>query len=90
LTVRQREDSIHISVKDTGIGIAKEDYNKIFAAFEQVDNSTTRTAGGTGLGLPITKWIVEMHNGRIWFESEVNKGSTFFVTLPLNQKTTYG
>lgn len=87
LSIRQKTDQVQISVKDTGIGIAQKDFSKIFAAFEQVDNSTTRTAGGTGLGLPITKWIVEMHNGRIWFESNLNKGSTFFVTLPLTHVT---
>ncbi len=86
LSIRQKLDQVQICVKDTGIGIAQEDYGKIFSAFEQVDNSTTRTAGGTGLGLPITKWIVEMHNGRIWFESELNRGSTFYVSLPLSQK----
>ena len=89
LSIREKENELQISVKDTGIGIASEDFSKIFAAFEQVDNSTTRTAGGTGLGLPITKWIVEMHNGRIWFESIINHGSTFYVTLPLTQKRNF-
>ena len=54
-------------------------------AFEQVDNSTTRTAGGTGLGLPITQWLVNMHHGQLWLESEVGIGTTFFIRLPYRQ-----
>ncbi len=79
------ENLVHITVSDTGIGIAPEDYDKVFAAFEQVDNSTTRTVGGTGLGMPITKWLVESHNGRIWFESQVGHGTTFHIALPIKQ-----
>jgi signal transduction histidine kinase len=86
LTIRHEDNQfIHITVQDTGIGIAQEDFAKLFAAFEQVDNSTTRTVGGTGLGLPITKWIVDMHHGEIWFDSEINKGTTFHVKLPVTQ-----
>lgn len=78
-------NEVHIAVRDTGIGIAKENYNKLFAAFEQVDSSTTRVAGGTGLGLPITKWLISMHGGSIEVESELNKGTTFHVKLPVKQ-----
>jgi signal transduction histidine kinase/putative methionine-R-sulfoxide reductase with GAF domain len=85
LTIRHVQDHILITVADTGIGIAHRDYEKLFKAFEQVDNTTTRTAGGTGLGLPITKWLVNMHQGDIWFDSELNKGTTFHVTIPLVQ-----
>lgn len=86
LTIRHdSDDYIHIMVADTGIGIAEKDFDKLFSAFEQVDNSTTRTFGGTGLGLPITKWIIEMHNGEIWFETELKKGTTFHVKLPIEQ-----
>lgn len=88
LTIKPEKSHVHILVADTGIGIAPEDYETVFAAFEQIDNSTTRSAGGTGLGLPITKWLVNMHDGEIWFESEVNQGTTFHVTLPYEQKTT--
>jgi signal transduction histidine kinase len=86
LTVR-REDAEHllISISDTGIGIAPEDFDKLFVAFEQVDNSTTRTAGGTGLGLPITQWLVNMHHGKLWLESEEGRGTTFFIRLPIRQ-----
>ncbi|MEM7332547.1 MAG: GAF domain-containing protein [Chloroflexota bacterium] len=86
LSIRQDEEAtIHIMVADTGIGIAERDFDKLFAAFEQVDNSTTRTYGGTGLGLPITKWIVDMHRGDIWFDTELKKGTTFHVKLPIEQ-----
>ncbi len=83
LKMEQEDSQVHILVKDTGIGIASEDFDKIFVAFEQADSSTTRAVGGTGLGLPITKWLVEMHQGQIYFESELNKGSTFHVILPI-------
>jgi signal transduction histidine kinase len=82
---RSGPEHILLTLADTGIGIAPEDYDKLFVAFEQVDNSTTRTAGGTGLGLPITKWLVTMHQGDLWFESELGKGTRFYVLLPVGQ-----
>ncbi|HEX6385086.1 MAG TPA: GAF domain-containing protein [Anaerolineae bacterium] len=85
LQIHQAGGQVHIAVRDTGIGIAAEDYHKVFTAFEQVDSSTTRAAGGTGLGLPITKSLVEMHQGQIWFDSQENKGTTFHVKLPIRQ-----
>lgn len=74
---------IQIDVQDTGIGIAQEDMRKLFQAFSQVDGSTTRQAGGTGLGLNISKQFVELMGGRIWVESEPGAGSTFSFTVPL-------
>ena len=71
------------SVCDTGPGIAEADRQKIFEEFQQVDSSPTRTKGGTGLGLAIAKRIVELHGGRIWVESTVGKGSTFFFSVPV-------
>ena len=86
LHVHQDNDHIHFKISDTGIGIAPDDYDKVFTAFEQVDSSTTRTVGGTGLGLPITKWLIEMHQGNIYFESQVDHGTTFHVRLPMTQE----
>ncbi|HET7376705.1 MAG TPA: ATP-binding protein, partial [Anaerolineae bacterium] len=71
-----------VSVIDTGIGIPADKLEHVFEEFTQVDASTTRRVGGTGLGLAITRRFVEMHGGRIWVESELNKGSTFSFTLP--------
>lgn len=69
-------------VKDTGPGIPSEDLPHLFQKFYRVDNSTTRTVGGTGLGLFICAKIIELYNGRIWAESEMNKGSSFYINLP--------
>jgi two-component system sensor histidine kinase ChiS len=70
-------------VSDTGIGIPQHQLESIFAEFQQADPTISREFGGTGLGLSITKKFVEMHGGRIWVESEVGKGSTFFFSIPL-------
>lgn len=76
------KDVVQFYIKDTGPGIPPEDISHLFAKFYRVDNSATRTIGGTGLGLFICRKIVELYGGRIWVESEVGKGSTFFVNLP--------
>jgi len=78
-----------VSVIDSGIGIEKVDQERIFEAFDRVDNSVTREKGGTGLGLAIAKQIIEMHRGRIWVESEYGKGSSFMFTLPLAPKVSH-
>lgn len=75
-------NTVQIQVQDTGSGIPSEDIPHLFQKFYRVDNSMTRTIGGTGLGLFISKKIVEMYNGRIWVESQLGKGSTFFINLP--------
>ncbi|MEB3210911.1 MAG: ATP-binding protein, partial [Leptolyngbyaceae bacterium] len=72
-----------ISVADTGIGIQPEQYERIFESFEQGDGSTARRFGGTGLGLTITKRLVELQGGKIWVESTPGEGSTFSFTLPI-------
>jgi GAF domain-containing protein/anti-sigma regulatory factor (Ser/Thr protein kinase) len=72
-----------LTVRDTGPGIAAADQDKIFGEFQQVDNSNTRKKGGTGLGLAISKRMVEMHGGSISVESELGRGATFRVTLPI-------
>jgi PAS domain S-box-containing protein len=84
VTVRLTGDTsiIQIQVQDSGIGIPPEDIPHLFQKFYRVDNSSTRTIGGTGLGLFICRKVVELYNGRIWVESDYGKGSTFFINLP--------
>jgi signal transduction histidine kinase len=73
---------IHLSVRDTGIGIAADLQHRVFQSFSQVDDSIARRFGGNGLGLSITKGLVEAMGGRIWLQSELGMGSTFHVLLP--------
>ncbi|TMJ32461.1 MAG: histidine kinase, partial [Alphaproteobacteria bacterium] len=75
--------SYTVSVRDTGPGISPTDQAKIFEEFQQADSSATKKKGGTGLGLSIARRIVELHGGRIWVESEVGKGATFSINLPV-------
>ncbi|MBN1770233.1 MAG: HAMP domain-containing histidine kinase [Deltaproteobacteria bacterium] len=72
-----------LDVADEGPGISEEDRSRIFHAFEQLDTSVRRTAGGTGLGLFIAKQLVELHGGRLWFDSVVGRGSVFSIAVPL-------
>jgi two-component system sensor histidine kinase VicK len=73
---------VQFYVRDTGPGIPADDVPHLFQKFYRVDNSATRTIGGTGLGLFICRKIVELYNGRIWVDSEIKKGSTFFINFP--------
>ena len=85
--VRQEEAELAISVSDTGIGIKPEDQERIFSEFEQVDSSYARKHQGTGLGLALTRRLLELHGGRIWVESEgEGKGSTFTFVIPIEAK----
>ena len=81
LTAEQSE--LHFAVRDTGIGIPKDRMDRLFHSFSQVDSSTTRRYGGTGLGLVICKRLCEIMGGRIWVESVADQGSTFHVVLPM-------
>ena len=82
--VKKSADEIYlqISVQDTGIGIKKEDLEKLFQSFQQLDSKRNRNIEGTGLGLAISKQLVTLMNGQIWVESEYEKGSKFFVVIP--------
>lgn len=74
---------VKVSVTDSGIGIAQEDLQKVFDQFQQIENSLNRKNGGTGLGLPIAKQLIESHRGFIWVESELNRGTTFAFVIPI-------
>ena len=80
----QTGDHFEISVADSGPGIAPADQVRIFDEFQQVDNTSTRKKGGTGLGLSISRHIVELHGGRITIKSELGRGSTFTISLPVH------
>jgi signal transduction histidine kinase/DNA-binding response OmpR family regulator len=79
--------TLQIAVTDTGIGISEEQQSRLFTSFEQAENSTARKFGGTGLGLTISKRIVEMMGGKIWIESEPGKGAKFAFTVQIERKT---
>jgi CheY-like chemotaxis protein len=82
---KEKDDSclIRIEVADSGIGISEEQQTRLFSSFQQADSSTSRKFGGTGLGLAISKRLVEMMDGRVWIESELNKGAKFTFTARL-------
>jgi GAF domain-containing protein/CheY-like chemotaxis protein/HAMP domain-containing protein len=82
-TVEDEQHFLQVSVTDTGIGIAEKDMPLLFQAFQQIDNSLTRKAGGTGMGLPLAKSLTELQHGRIWLESQQGVGSTFSITVPI-------
>ncbi len=83
-------DGICFSIQDHGIGIASEFQGVIFESFRQVDGGTTRKYGGVGLGLSVAKSLVELHGGKIWFDSNPGKGSTFHVRLPHQPRSSAG
>ena len=84
LAVRHESGAVRVTVADTGIGIRPNDLGRLFEPFHRLDNPLAREAGGTGLGLALSKRFVEMHGGRIWAESGEIQGSTFHFTLPLS------
>jgi PAS domain S-box-containing protein len=87
LGITANDTVVQIYVRDTGAGIPAEDIPHLFQKFYRVDNSATRTIGGTGLGLFISRKIIELYQGRIWVESTLGKGSTFYINLPRVETT---
>ena len=88
ISVRRVDSMLQTDITDTGIGIPRNQMDRIFERFERGEHDLVRQRSGTGLGLPIAKSIVEMHGGRIWVESKVDQGSTFSFTLPIHQPQT--
>ena len=90
VTVRTRQvgNQLEISVSDTGPGIQPEDQKRIFEPFQQLDNSIRREYGGSGLGLTISKQFIEMHNGKMWLDSQSKRGTTFYIALPIATAST--
>jgi PAS domain S-box-containing protein len=77
---------VEIQIKDTGLGIPADEQNRVFTKFFRSNNVMRRETEGTGLGLYISKNIIEAHEGRIWFDSELNKGTTFYFTIPIKEQ----
>ena len=83
---REAGDEIVVAVADTGIGIAPEDHDRVWEQFGQAGDTLTDKPRGTGLGLPISREIVEHHGGRMWLDSSPGVGSTFSFTLPVRDE----
>jgi signal transduction histidine kinase len=81
----EENNHVHIAVSDTGIGISPEQHERVFDRFYQIDGSSRRKYGGVGLGLALVKELVESHGGRVSLESELDRGSTFTITLPSSE-----
>jgi signal transduction histidine kinase len=90
LRVRQLDGAVQLVVEDTGVGIAPQYHEAVFQEFRQVDDTAARRRLGTGLGLPITRHLIERHGGEITLDSDLGKGSTFTITLPLMTTGTDG
>lgn len=82
LSMQMQGENLLVTIRDTGVGIKPENIGVVFEQFRQVDGSLNRTIGGTGLGMPISKNLVELHGGKIWVESAFGQGSTFRFTIP--------
>lgn len=85
ISLEKNKEAVAVRIRDTGIGIPKEEQPNIFKRFYRVDKSRSRETGGVGLGLSIAQWIAQAHHGKIEVKSELNKGSTFTVYLPIEE-----
>jgi signal transduction histidine kinase/CheY-like chemotaxis protein len=90
VTAGLSKGQVQVSVKDTGIGIAPKDVPKVFEEFAQVDGSVARMHDGTGLGVPLSKRLIESHGGSMWLESQPGEGTIFYFTLPESVQTALG
>ncbi len=82
ISLESKDKQVQFSIKDTGIGIPEDQQHRVFSKFFRASNVLRKETEGTGLGLFIAKNIIEAHNGKIWFESKEDKGSTFYFTIP--------
>jgi len=85
LIVKRREDGVYFEVRDSGMGIPQEEMGKLFEAFERTQQSKESDIEGTGLGLPISQFMVRAHGGELHVESQVGQGSRFWFVLPLRR-----
>ena len=86
INVQIEQDGLEIAVSDTGIGIARADQDRLFEKFYRVQGQPDMESVGSGLGLSLVKSIVELHGGRVWLESQLGKGSTFYIILPIERQ----
>ncbi|MCB9286733.1 MAG: response regulator [Lewinellaceae bacterium] len=86
ISAREVDGEVEVAISDEGIGIPEEKRESVFQAFQQGDGSAARAYEGTGLGLSITRYLIELHGGKIWLKSELGKGSTFYFTLPASDE----
>jgi signal transduction histidine kinase len=87
ISLKSDKKEIEFSIQDTGIGIPEDQQQRVFSRFFRATNAVKMETEGTGLGLYITKNIIEAHKGRIWFQSKEGEGSTFYFTLPLGKES---
>ncbi len=82
MIVRDGVDEVHVEISDSGPGISPDDQQRLFQPFTQLRSSSSEVFEGTGLGLALTKQLVELHGGNVWLRSEIGQGSTFGFSLP--------
>ncbi|NDF48078.1 MAG: ATP-binding protein [Nitrosopumilaceae archaeon] len=85
ITAQKETEKVVFSVKDNGTGMSKQQLDNLFKKFYQSDTSLARKKGGSGLGLYISEQLVKLHGGKIWAESELGKGTTFYFSIPIEK-----